>query len=251
MTFGNCILIYLRGVRRLFLVPVALAIAAVGALVEAPAHADGIAGPSPYGWVSPPANQSSSNQPPSSGMASVSFHVGVSDPATVFTDDGQVTLSLPSGASKPQAGQTAVQIRITPVRPQPRAPSDFVADGNAYLIQASPIPSGAPVMTLERPALVDLRYPFGYRPDAIYLIEGPTWTPIGGTVQTLLLTVDARTLQLGTFIAGRPATTPTAPASGPPGFILPVAFAIVVFGILLLIAGVGFRRGAERLHGER
>lgn len=207
-----------------------------------PAWADGIATPAPYHWVSPPPSQAAGNQAPTAGSAIVSFTDGVSDPASVFTDDGQVTLSLQQGSFTAMPGETAVQLQISPVRPQPSAPHDFVRDGNAYSIQATYVPSGQPA-TLLNPALVDMRYPLGRRPASVYLIAGPTWTPIGGSVQTLLLTIDARTTGLGTFIAGHLASAAAPATSGFSSVLFPIAVAVVAAGLLLLIAGVRFRRG--------
>ena len=216
-------------------------VAALAVAGSTAAWADGIATPEPYRWVSPPPDQAAANQAPASGSATVSFSNGTSDPASVFTDDGQVTLSLPQGAFAPAGGQTAVRITITPVRPQPAAPHGYVADGNAYLITAAYLASGQ-LATFLAPVLLDMRYPLGHRPESIYRVDGLSWIPIGGSVQSLLLTIDARTTQPGTFIAGHSASASTAGTSGLRGILIPIAIAVVVAGLLLLIAGVRFRR---------
>ena len=194
--------------------------------------------PQPYNWVSPPPAFRHGNQPPSGGMVDIPLTNGSSDADSAFTDDGQVTVSFHAGTFAAQPGQTAVRVRIAPVSPQPTTPRDLVADGNAYRIDATYVPSGGPAL-VQLPVLVDLRYP-GPQPDAIYRIDGTTWTPIGGTAQVLLLTIDVQSSSLGTFIAGHQATVP-APTSS---LFSPITVGLVVVAIfaLVLIAGVRIRR---------
>jgi hypothetical protein len=216
-------------------------VAAVAVVAAPPAWADGIATPEPYHWVSPPPDLAAGNQAPTSGSATVSFTDGTSDPASVFTDDGQVTLSLPRGAMAPLAGQTGVRIAIAPVRPQPAAPHGYIADGNAYSITATYVASGQPAAFLMS-ALLDMRYPLGHRPESLYRIDVPSWIPIDGSVQTLLLTVDARIMQPSTFIAGHPASASAGGTRGLSTVLIPIALLVFAAGLLLLIAGVRFRR---------
>ncbi len=218
--------------------PIVAALAVGGG---AGAWADGIATPEPYHWVSPPPDQAAGNQAPASGSATVSFTGGTSDPASVFTDDGQVTLSLPQGAFALVPGQTGVRITITPVRPQTAAPHGYVADGNAYSIAAAYVANRQPAAFLA-PGLLDMRYPLGHRPESIYRIDGLSWTPVGGSVQSLLLAIDARITQPGTFIAGHLASASAAGTGGLSSILFPIALAVVAAGLLLLIAGVRFRR---------
>ena len=195
--------------------------------------------PQPYNWVSPPPTLRHGNQPPSGGMVDIAFRNGASDPASAFTDDGQVTVSFNGGTFAAQPGQTAVRVRITPVSPQPKTPHGLVADGNAYRFAATYVPGGSPASP-QLPVLLDLRYPLP-QPDAIYRIDGTTWTPIGGTVQILLLTIDARSSTLGTFICAYPAAAPAPSASS---IFNPITVGLVVLAIvaLALIAGVRIRR---------
>jgi hypothetical protein len=215
--------------------------AALSLATAGPACADGIATPEAYHWVSPPPGQAVGNQAPASGAGTVTYTGGTSDPASVFTDDGQVTLSLPQGAFAPAGGQTGVRIAVTPVRPQPGAPPGHVADGNAYSITATYAQSGAPAVLLT-PALLDMRYPPGHHPENIYRIDGTGWTSLDGSVQTLLLTIDTRISQTGSFVAGHPAAASNAGRPGISGALFVVALAVVLAGVLLLIAGVRFRR---------
>ncbi len=204
--------------------------------------------PAPYRWVSPPPEGASQNQPPSGGETVIAFAQGRSDPASAFTDDGQVTVSFNAGTFPLLTGQTGVRVRIAPVRPQPAAPAEVVSDGNAYLIEATYVPSGQPVGSLIEPALIDLRYPAA-NPEAIYRIDGGSWTPIGGTVQELLLTIDARSSQLGTFAAGhRPAQPSSGTGAGTGAALLG---AVLIVGLLSLLLVVLLLAGGFRIRGHR
>jgi hypothetical protein len=213
-------------------------IAVRGAIPLARPFFDAYTPPQPYNWVSPPPSLRHGNLSPSSGTVDIPLTNGASDPASAFTDDGQVTVSFNVGTFIGQPGQTAVRVRITPVSPQPKTPHGLVSDGNAYRVDATYVPSGAPAAP-QLPVLLDLRYPLP-QPDAIYRVDGTTWTPIGGTVQILLLTIDARSSTLGTFITAYQAAAP-APSSN---IFSPITLGLAVLAIvaLVLIAGVRIRR---------
>jgi hypothetical protein len=198
--------------------------------------------PTPYRFVSPPPGFSGPEHTnPSGGDTPIPLSAGRSDPASAFTDDGQVTVSFTPGTFTAPAGQTAVEIRITPVRPQPQPPGGLVADGNAYLVQATLVPVGQPAGPINLPVLLDFRYPNpALKPDSLYRIDGTRWTPIGGTPQELLEVIDARSSQLGTFIAGHHAATVTRPST-PSALLIGAAVALGLVAILLL-AGVRIRR---------
>jgi hypothetical protein len=164
----------------------------ISALVDNPSR--------PYRWVSPPPGFEQSNQAPGAGETQIPLTNGESESARAFTDDGQVTVSFSAGTFIAPPRDTSVRIRITPVKPQPPSPTDVVVDGNAYSIDAVYLPSGAGSAALQLPILLSLRFA-GHLPDAIYRIDGTVWTPIGGTLQQRLLTVEARSSRLGTFAA--------------------------------------------------
>ncbi|MEO9008578.1 MAG: hypothetical protein ABI401_15905 [Candidatus Dormibacter sp.] len=201
---------------------------------------DGYTPPPPYRWVSPPPNLASTNQPPTGGETIIPLTDGSSDAAGAFTDDGQITISLNPGTFTDSTGQTAVRVRITPLAPQPPSPKGIITDGNVYLMEATLVPSGKPAVPLRAPVLLDMRYP-AHKPDAIYRVQGKTWTPLESTVQELLLTIDARTTALGTFAAAHQVVT-RAPqdASNNPLLLLGLGVAIII-GVALL-AGVRIRR---------
>ena len=199
----------------------------------------------PYRWVSPPSGVDHRNQPPSGGETSIQLTNGKSGPASLSTDDGQVTVSFAPGTFIAPPRETSVRIRITPLNPQPASPADIVLDGNAYVIDATYMPSGAGPAALQLPIVVALRCA-GRPKDAIYRIDGKAWTPIGGTLRQQLLTVEARTTQLGTFVAAYRLA-----AAGPRGFnAVPFLLGgLAVIGVLL-IAGVRVPAVRRRLRSR-
>ncbi len=202
---------------------------------------DGYTPPPPYRWVSPPPNLAKSNQPPTGGSTTIGLTDGSSDPAGAFTDDGQITVSFNPGTFTDSTGQKGVLVQITPLVPQPASPAGVTADGNVYSMKATFVPSGKPASALRTPVLLDMRYP-SHKPDAIYRLEGKSWTPLdNSTVQELLLTIDARTTQLGTFAAAHQAGSPTQNSGGQSPLIFLALGLAVIIGVALL-AGVRIRR---------
>jgi hypothetical protein len=197
--------------------------------------------PPPYRWVSPPPNLAKDNQPPTGGTTTIGLTDGSSDPAGAFTDDGQITVSFNPGTFSDSTGQTGVQVQITPIVPQPASPPGIIADGNVYSMTATFVPSGKPATVLHTPVLLDMRYP-SHKPDAIYRVEGKNWTPLGNsTAQELLLTIDARTNQLGSFAAAYQANS-GAPTSSSVSPLIYLALGLAVIVGVALLAGVRIRR---------
>lgn len=212
-----------------------------GAIGGARPFLDGYTPPPPYRWVSPPPNLAQGNQPPTGGTTTIGLTDGSSDAAGAFTDDGQVTVSFNPGTFTDSTGQTGVQVQITPLKPQPASPPGLIADGNVYSINATFVPSGKPATVLHTPVLLDMRYP-SHKPDAIYRVEGKKWSPLeNSTVQELLLTIDARTTQMGTFAAAHQASGPSQGSGGlsPLSYL---AFGLAVIIGVALLAGVRIRR---------
>ncbi len=223
------------------LVAVALAFIVVrGAIGGTRPFLDGYTPPPPYRWVSPPPSLAASNQPPSSGDTTIPLTDGASEAAGAFTDDGQITISFNPGTFRDPTGQTSVQVHISPVSPQPASVAGIVTDGNVYLMQATFVPSGKPATPLRAPVLLDMRYP-NHKPDAIYRVNGKSWTPLDSTVQELLQTVDARTTELGTFAAAHQATAGTKNPGGMSSLVVLGVGLAVLLGVALL-AGVRIRR---------
>jgi hypothetical protein len=203
--------------------------------------ADGISVPQPYQYACPPAGVGSSQANPASGQILIPITNGQSEPASAFTGDGQVTVSFNPGTFAAVAGQTGVHISIQPKCP-PAAPAGLQADGNAYVVQATYVPSGQAASRLLLPVLLDMRYP-RTRPDGIYLVSTGGWTSLGGTVQELLLTIDTRTTVLATFVVGHHTGSSSGfTLAGWQRIAAGVAVALAVILFLVILLGVRFRR---------
>jgi len=204
---------------------------------------DGLAPPAAYRWVKPPPELRTGNKAPAGTVAPVALGPGGSAAAVVGTPDDQVLVSLPAGAFPQSPGQTGLQVTVQPLDPAslPPPPAGIAAQGNAYRVAVSYVPSGA-TATATKPVDVMLRYPV----DAteVILLAGPpsepAWEPLPTTLESASLAVDATTTQLGVMAAAG-----SSPSSGPrrtPGWVyLAAAAALVVAGIPTL---VGRRRRA-------
>jgi hypothetical protein len=144
---------------------------------------DGLAPPTPYRWVNPPADLAASNKPPASTRFSVKLTANGSQLGAFSTSDGQVNLVLSEGAVPAQPGQAGVEVAVDPVDPATLGPvpAELVGAGNAYRIQASYQPSGSKVETLAGQSSIGLVYP---------LLDTAVADPGGHTV---LSSVDGRT----------------------------------------------------------
>jgi hypothetical protein len=122
---------------------------------------DGLAPPTPYRWVSPPADLAAGNKPPASTRFTLELTADGSRLGAFSTGDGQINLVLSEGAVPARSGQTGVEVTVDPVDPATLGPvpSGLVSAGNAYRIQASYQPSGGQVEALGGQSSVGLVYP--------------------------------------------------------------------------------------------
>jgi hypothetical protein len=122
---------------------------------------DGLAPPTPYRWVNPPAELAAANKAPASTRFTVKLQADGSRLGAFSTSDGQINLVLSEGAVPPRSGQTDVEVAVDPVDPAPLgpAPAGLVVAGNAYRVQASYRPGGAKVEALGGQSSVGLVYP--------------------------------------------------------------------------------------------
>lgn len=207
---------------------------AIAAWSVTPGFFDGIAPPSPYRWVSPPAQFKSSNQQPLSGHGSTSVAPnGVVNPGTAFTQDGQASVSFVPGAFVAPPGGSAVNIDIKPVETFPNA-SGLTFQTNVYCFtSSSPLASGKDV-------LITLRYSNGVpAPTSVYASQGSgPWRNLGSTGSAAPFTISARSTFLGCFAAGYPAnlqhSAQGARVGG--GQALPVIVALAI--LLVVLAGI-------------
>jgi len=161
---------------------------------------EGDAPPPPYHWVRPPANLAAGNQPAPPGGGRIELTPAGSRPASIATDDAQAVAVFPGGAIESRAGETRVDVRLTPLDPATVGPPPpgFRYDGNAYRVEAVYAPSGRPV-ALRQAASVILRYPV--HSDEIFRRDAQAWTPLKAEVVQATLQIFSTTAQLGVFVA--------------------------------------------------
>lgn len=227
-------------------VPLALAAAAYVAVawVVQPGFFDGIAPPAPYRWVSPPPQFQSSNQPPLPGHGTLKVASnGVVDPGTIFTGDGQASISFVPGSFEAPPDRSPISVEIRPTANFPQ-PSGITLVTNVYCFTASaPLSSG-------KQALITLRLSdqmptpstvYGYRD------QGP-WEDVGSTGSAAAFSISTRTSWLGCFAAGYPSnvrqTAQGARLGGGQALPIVVAGAIVVVILAGLPLALLRRRGS-------
>jgi hypothetical protein len=108
---------------------------------------DGAGITTPYRWVNPPWYVGSANVKPTAGHTDITFVNGVSPLIGVNSPDSQIIVNLPAGALPAHAGDNVVRASFTPVDPAKvgKVAKPDRADGNAYRIDMTYQPSGAPV----------------------------------------------------------------------------------------------------------
>ena len=163
---------------------------------------DGLVPLPPYRWVHPPAWRVGDNQPALSGSGTIALGPP-SRASEISTDDDQALVTFPQGIVLPQAGESTVKVRMTPLDPATVAPppNGRRFDGNAYRVEASYPASAAPAV-LTASATVVLRYPVHAL--QLFRFAEPTWVPLKAQVFTGSQQVLANTDRLGVFVAAAP-----------------------------------------------
>ena len=110
---------------------------------------DGLAPPTPYRGVHPPAELAAGNKPPAGGRFLLELTAQGSQLSAFSTSDGQVNLILSQGAVPFRAGQIEVVVTVEPLDPaRLAAPAGMLVAGNAYRLQAAYRSSGRKVSAL-------------------------------------------------------------------------------------------------------
>jgi hypothetical protein len=216
---------------------------------------DSFVPPDSYRFVDPPAFFAAGNVKPADRVAHIALDANGSAPAGIATPDGQFVIDLGRGAIAPAPGATSVEVKITPITPQHVAalPDGLRADGNAYRVDMTYQPTGAPVTTFARPGTMLMEIPeLGTQ-----LYAMPTaaagWAPLASrTLPPRQLTVAAQFTQPGTSLVGTrlPELAAPARARSHTGLVVGVVTAVValvLFGVAFVIAR---RRMSARAHSE-
>ena len=156
----------------------AAAVLATGLLTGHPARPlfDGASTNTPYQWVKPPWYVGSVNVKPTVSHTDIAFANGVSPLTGVNSADAQIILNLPQGSLPSHAGDTAVRATFTPLDPKKLAkpPGDMRADGNAYRVDMTYQPSGAPVTTVTTSGNVIMVVP-DEAEKMLFSLDGKSW----------------------------------------------------------------------------
>jgi hypothetical protein len=161
---------------------------------------DGLVPLPPYRWVHPPASRARDNKPALPGSGTIA--VGPPSRAVeVATEDDQALVTFAEGAIAPHPGDSSVKVAVVPLDPVTVAPAPGARrfDGNAYRIEATYTPSGAPAV-LVSPVTVVLRYPV--HATLFFRLAGTAWEPLPLQVFAGSQQILANTDRLGVFVPG-------------------------------------------------
>jgi hypothetical protein len=137
---------------------------------------DGAGTSTPYKWVKPPWYVGNTNVKPKPGSQDIPFEDGTSPLVGVNSTDSQIILNLPRGALPAHAGDTAVRATFTPLDPKKLAQPGprLRPDGNAYRVEMTYQPSGAPVGQTTTSGNVIMIVPDEAK-DILYSVDGTSW----------------------------------------------------------------------------
>ncbi|MBJ7599726.1 MAG: hypothetical protein DLM67_26830 [Candidatus Nephthysia bennettiae] len=217
--------------RALLVLGLAAGLYVAAAWTVAPGFYDGFGPQAPYRWVSPPPQFKSANQPPLSGQASIRVNSsGVVDAGSVFTQDGQASISFIPGSFEDPADRSPVTITVKPVASYPNAGNVHLAT-NVYCVTSSaPLAPGKDV-------LVTLTFSDQLpAPSSVYEYQGSgPWGNIGSTGTAAPFSISARAGKLECFAGGYPASAKQS-ASGVRvggGQTLPIVIAVAILAVVL------------------
>ena len=207
---------------------------------------DGFAPPPPYNWVHPPKEFAAGNTVPKPSSFEIALGPAGSAVSGGSSSDGQMIFSIPAGAIAAHAPDTNVKVDVTPLDPAGLAPPlpGLNADGNAYRVDFTYQPSGAPVPALAVPSDIFLVVPSPAQ-TVLFSADGKTWemlpfrpaadpTQVGGAIN-----------RPGYFEAAAPpapAPTGTGDTHDRAGQLVAVAAVTIGLGLLLGLGPVGWRR---------
>jgi hypothetical protein len=191
----------------------------------------------------------STNKPPSSGSATVTFKTdGKSAGRFISTSDGQVTVIIGSQTFARPAGSTAtgVSVSIEPLAPTPyaEAPNGLAIAGNIYRITGTYTPDGGNAdpakgyaLHMQYPAVATSALAVPPEHTVLFSPDGKAWTKLPTTDSPIGLQATAPGVTtLGLFAVA----TPAKPSPGPS----PVVIGVVAGLFVTIIAVIAFASGA-------
>lgn len=137
---------------------------------------DGAGTNTPYKWVKPPWYVGNANIKPGPSTQDIPFEDGTSPLTGVNSADSQIILNLPRGALPAHPGDTSVRAAFTPLDPKKLAkPGPNVRpDGNAYRVEMTYQPSGAPVGQTTTSGNIIMIVPDEAK-EILYSVDGKQW----------------------------------------------------------------------------
>jgi hypothetical protein len=137
---------------------------------------DGAGATTPYRWIRPPWYVGSTNIKPTPGHTDIAFDNGASPLTGVNSADSQIILNLPRGALPTHGADTAVRVSFTPLDPKKlgSTPNGTRPDGNAYRVEMTYQPSGAPVPTTSQSGNVIMVVP-DEAEKMLFSLDGKEW----------------------------------------------------------------------------
>ena len=216
---------------------------------------DGFVSPQPYHWVSPPAQDAGSNQPPAGTrkLLNLPKQQGI---GYVNTSDGQVQLIIGKGTwNTPDAkGQTGVLVAVDPLDPAKfgNAPSGLTISGNVYRVATTFQPSGTAATSFTAPVTLIMEYPplatVGVTPPPRTILwskDGTTWTRVATQNAHLQQSAYATVEKPGYYAVSVSPSAIAAASSGHGriiGIVVFVALALFVIAAAVYVVGA-VRRG--------
>jgi hypothetical protein len=221
-------------IRALLLLAATAGLYVVAAWSVAPGFYDGFGPQAPYRWVSPPPQFKNNNQPPQPGHGTAAVAAnGIVNPGSVFTQDGQASISWVPGAFVPPPDRSPVVIDIKPVAGYPNPGNVHLATNVYCITSSSPLAPGKDVLVTltfsdQLPAPTDV---YEYQ-------DNKAWQNIGNTGSAAPFSISARATSLGCFAGGYPAnakqTSSGVKVGG--GQTLPIVIAVAI--LVVVLAGI-------------
>lgn len=229
---------------------------AVGTLPVRPFF-EGTGPPPAYNWVAPPEEFAEANVMPEPYEETISIESqkGPDGPIRAFvggtfsTGDGQVSLSVPSGAFEAKPGQTGIRFRLEQVDPAALAdpPPERAVDGNGIVVTATYEPDGTPAEPLEQDCALGgcinliVRFP-AFGAELWHLgDDGLTWDLIPTQQVPSAFQLYGSVESTGTFVVTGAAGTGKAPSDD-----TRTMFAIGLGGVAVVAAVVAQRRSRRK-----
>jgi hypothetical protein len=204
---------------------------------------DGFAPVTKYRWVAPPGAFAAGNQRPSGTTATVRLGPDGSRHAGIATDDGQLILALGDGAIAPHGADDRVRVQVEPLDGTSLSlPDRLRANGNAYRITMTYVPSGAAVTALADPGTITLGVPELSR--GLYRFAGGRAAAVASEgVPPALVQITARLDRPGTYLSGTDLPLPRGPSDSTRDHTVLIA---VIVGAVVLVAVVAAGLVARR-----